>query len=151
MRPGRRDFQTIAGRERGQLAAKLDHLLARTSRIGANLRAQLDHRLMHLRLNMLFEDHLAVGQHLLNVRAQLSRLRIDDLEFLLDAESEDVIFRPHTDTATSLKKYRLSFRGNAKNLSSYLGGRICLPKLPSQGVDASLFALLTPYRVQIAV
>ena len=51
---------------------------------------------MHLRLDVLFQDHLAVGQHLLNVRAQLSRLRIDDLEFLLDAESEDVIFRAHT-------------------------------------------------------
>jgi pyruvate-ferredoxin/flavodoxin oxidoreductase len=41
------------------------------------------------------ENHFTVGQNLLNVRTQFARLRIDDLEFLLDPESEDVLFRAH--------------------------------------------------------
>ena len=36
----------------------------------------------------LFEDPLPLVEHLLHVRAQLPRLRIDDLELLLDAEGE---------------------------------------------------------------
>jgi hypothetical protein len=37
-------------------------------RIGANLRPELDHRLMHLRLEVFLQNHFAVGQDLLNVR-----------------------------------------------------------------------------------
>jgi hypothetical protein len=58
---------------------------------------------MHLRFDALFQLHLAALQNLLDVRPQLPRLRIDDLEFFFDAEGEDVVFRAHTDTATSLK------------------------------------------------
>ena len=74
----------------------------------ANLRAKLDDRLMHLRFDALFQKHLAVRQNLLDVRTQLARLRIDDLEFLFDAESEDVIFRANPNGGTaSLKKSSL--------------------------------------------
>ena len=59
---------------------------------------------MHLRLDVLFQVHFAVGENLFEcAKAQLARLRIDDLEFFFDAEGEDVVFRAHTDTATSLE------------------------------------------------
>src|SRR5262249_16646452 len=45
-------------------------------------------RLVHLRLDPLLQKELSLFQKLLDVRAQLPRLRIDDLEFLLDAERE---------------------------------------------------------------
>ena len=47
---------------------------------------------MHLRFDVLLQKHFAAGQDLLNVRTQLARFRIDDLKFLLDSESENVIF-----------------------------------------------------------
>ncbi len=50
---------------------------------------------MHLGLNVLFQNHFTVSQNLLNVRAQLARLRIDDLKFLLDPESKDMIALVH--------------------------------------------------------
>ena len=95
MRAGRCDFQSIVRREHGELAAKLNDLLPRTTRITANLRAKLDDRLVHLRLDVLFQNHFAVGQNFLDVRTQLARFRIDDLKFLFDAESENVIASAH--------------------------------------------------------
>ena len=77
------------------LTAQLDHLLPRARGITANLCAQLDDGLMHLRLDPLFQNDFAAGNDLLNVRTQFARLWIDDLKFLLDAESEDVIFNCH--------------------------------------------------------
>ena len=79
----------------GQLAAQFDHLLRAHTRIAANLGAQLDDRLMHLRFDVLLQKHFAVGQDLLDMRTQLARLRIDDLKFLFDAEREDVGGRAH--------------------------------------------------------
>ena len=46
---------------------------------------------MHLRLDPLFQNDFAAGNDLLNVRAQLPRLRIDDLEFLLDTKRKNVM------------------------------------------------------------
>src|SRR5450755_2420269 len=95
MRAGRSDLESITRRQRGEFAAKLDHLLARATRVAANFGPQFDDRLMHLRLDVLFQDHLAVRENFLNVRAQLTRLRIDDLKFFLDSKSEDVVARAH--------------------------------------------------------
>ena len=55
-----------------------------------NFRAELDDRLVHLRFDVLFQSDFAVVENLLNVGTQLARLRIDDLEFLLDPEGENV-------------------------------------------------------------
>jgi hypothetical protein len=66
-------------------------LLARARGIAADLCAQLDHRLMHLRLDPLFQNDFAAGNNLLNMRTQLPRLRINDLEFFLNPESKNVI------------------------------------------------------------
>ena len=79
----------------GQLAAQLDHVRARIDNRLADFRAELDHRLVHLRLDLLFERDFAAFENFLNVRPQLARLRIDDREFLLDAEGEGVVFGAH--------------------------------------------------------
>ena len=55
-----------------------------------NLRAELDDRLVHLRFDVFLQGNLAVIENLLNVGPQLPRFWIDDLEFLLDPESEYV-------------------------------------------------------------
>ena len=47
---------------------------------------------MHLRLDLLFEHDFAALENFLDVRAQFARLRIDNREFLLDAESVKVCF-----------------------------------------------------------
>ena len=94
--PAEAIFEPAARRDGREFAAKLNHLLASRGHITANFGAQLDDRLMHLRLDAFFQKHFAVGQNLLNVRAQLARLRIDDLKFLFDSEREDVIACAHS-------------------------------------------------------
>ena len=88
-------FKPAAPGERSEFAAKLDHMLARVSDRLANLRAKLDHRLVHLGLDLLLQRNFAVFENFLNVRPQLARLRIDDRKFLLDPERVDVIFHGH--------------------------------------------------------
>lgn len=106
MRPGRRDLQAILRGERGQFAAKPNDLLPRTTSIGTYLGPELDHALVHLGFHLLFQDHFAAGKNLLNVRAQLARLRINDLEFFFDTESKDVIFRAHGSSKLKLCELR---------------------------------------------
>src|SRR2546430_879119 len=96
MGAGRSDFKSVARCEFRQLAAKMDHLAPRTASIVTNFRAELHHGLMHLRLDLLFQNYFAVGENLLNVRTQLPRLGINDLEFFLNPESEDVIALVHS-------------------------------------------------------
>jgi hypothetical protein len=91
MRPSGSDLEAIASREERELSPKLHDLPARVSDIVANLRAQLDDRLMHLGLDLFFQDHFALGENFLDVRTELARFRIDDLEFLFDADGENVV------------------------------------------------------------
>jgi hypothetical protein len=90
MRAGGSDQQTAVGGEVGKLAPKLQDLRARALDIGANLRAELNDRLVHLRFDVFLQRYLPVLENLLNVGSQLARLRIDDLEFLLDPKGENV-------------------------------------------------------------
>ena len=92
MRAGRGDLQSAASGEVGQLAAQFDHVRARIRDRLANLRAEFDHRLMHLGFDLLFEHDFAAFENFLNMRAQLARLRIDNRELLLDAEGVSVVF-----------------------------------------------------------
>src|SRR6266498_2180588 len=85
------DLESIARRQFRQLATKIDNLLSRATRVMTDLRAKLHDRLMHLGLDLLLQDHFAASQKLLDMRAQLARFRINDLELFLDAEREDVI------------------------------------------------------------
>jgi hypothetical protein len=68
-------------------------MLPRAVSIAANLRAKFDHRLMHLRLGVLLQNHFAVGKNLLNARAQPARFRIDNLKLFLDPECENLMMR----------------------------------------------------------
>ena len=47
---------------------------------------------MHLWLDPLFQNDFPAGNDFLDMRAQLARLRIDNLKFFLDTKREDVIF-----------------------------------------------------------
>ena len=78
-----------------QFAAQIDHVRARIDDRLANFGAELDHRLVHLRLDLLFERDFAALENFLDVRPQLACLRIDDRKFLLDAESKRVILCAH--------------------------------------------------------
>src|SRR5262249_3006719 len=106
----RRDLEPCLASEFRQPAAQLDHVRTRMFDRIANLGTELHHRLMHLRLYLLFEHHLAALEDFLNMRAQLARLRIDDCEFLLNAESKRVLLRAHNGAGMSLKNHGLSSR-----------------------------------------
>src|SRR5437867_3793742 len=61
----------------------------------ANLRAEFDHRLVHLRFDLLFEHDFSALENLMNMRTQFARLWINDRELLFNAESECVFFGAH--------------------------------------------------------
>src|SRR5205823_7556185 len=81
----------------------------------ADLGAEFHHRLMHLGLDVLFQNHFAAGKNLLNVRTQLARLRIDDLEFLFDSKSENMIGYTHFLSPHTRSSGRLSRRPAIQN------------------------------------
>ena len=89
VRAGRGDDEALLARETEELFAQVDDLPARVADVGADRRAEFDDGLVHLGLHAFAEGHLAVGEDLLDVRAQVARLRVDDLEFLFDAEGEE--------------------------------------------------------------
>src|SRR5713226_9565613 len=92
MRADRRSFQSTVAGQLGELAAQFNDVLARVDNRLADLRAKLDDRLVHLGLDLLLEHDFSAFEDFLNVGAQLARLRIDNREFLLDAEGVDVRF-----------------------------------------------------------
>ena len=62
--------QQAAPRGEGrQFAPQFHHLLAGTLYVVTNLGAELDDRLVHLRLDVFFQSDLAVVENLLDVRA----------------------------------------------------------------------------------
>ncbi len=74
-----------------QLSAKCSDLPSRVSGIAANPGADFHNRLVHFRFDLFLQDHFTVGENLLDVRTQFARLGIDELQFFLDPESENVI------------------------------------------------------------
>ena len=67
-------------------------MIARTTDGIANFGAQLNDRLVHLRLDLLFERDFSAFEDLVDMRTQFARLGIDDREFLFDSQSERVLF-----------------------------------------------------------
>ena len=110
MRAGGGEFRSAAAGQFRQFAAQTDHLLARFRRGAANIGPGFHDRLMHLRLDPFLHHDLAVAQDLLDVRLQLARLRIDDLELFLDAEGEDVVFLHRLYQAPNPATAQVSFR-----------------------------------------
>src|SRR5690348_7016726 len=88
MRPGRGDAQPVVVREPDDLASQPRDFSSRLGDVAADRRADFDHRVMHLALDLVLEPLLALGEELLDVRLELPRLRVDDLELLFDAECE---------------------------------------------------------------
>src|SRR2546428_565928 len=82
------DAQAALARQADDLAAKADHFAPGMSDVAADRGADFDHRFMHLALDLVLQPLLSFGEHLLDVRFQLARLRVDDLKFLFDAERE---------------------------------------------------------------
>ncbi len=87
----RGDFQPVLRSQFRQLRAKIEDLLPGITSVAANLGVQFHDRLVQLGFGALLQNQFAVGQNLLDVRTQLARFRIDDLEFFFDTESENVI------------------------------------------------------------
>ena len=64
-------------------------LVSRLLNVLADAGADLDHRLVHLRLDALGQQRLALLHDLgVDVRAQVARLGIDGLVFLFDSDAE---------------------------------------------------------------
>src|ERR1035438_215988 len=89
MGAGRRQQHAVLAGEGNHFAAKRLDVLPSFFDVLANARADLDHRLVHLRLDRFVQRQLGFGENLrCDVRAQIARLRIDRLIFLFDADAE---------------------------------------------------------------
>ena len=75
----------------------------------ADFRAELDNRLMHLRLDLLFEHNLSALENFLNMRPEFARLRVNNREFLLDSEGKCVLLQ-FSQVGTDLRAVRKIFR-----------------------------------------
>src|SRR5207248_679277 len=91
----RRDPQVRLISERGELAPQLDDVLTRVRDRRTNLRAEFDDRLVHLRLDLFFQQDLAALENFLDVGAQLTRLRVYNRELFLDPEGEGMVRSRH--------------------------------------------------------
>ena len=66
-------------------------MIARTTDGIANFGAQLNDRLVHLRLDLLLESDLSAFENFVNMRTQFARLRVDDRKLLFNSQSERVV------------------------------------------------------------
>ena len=128
MRAGGRDAHAVLLREADDLRPHLPDVLAYLRDVPADAAADLDDRLVHLRLDALLQDEPALLQDLLDVRAQLPRLRIDDLELLLDAEREGGFF--HAGRRQASLRGRAGVARGAAGLRGRPAGRFVVEPLP---------------------
>src|SRR6266567_6946751 len=100
-------------------------MVARTGNRIANLSAELDHRLMHLGLDLLLEHDLSTLEDFLDVRPQLARLRVDNRKFLFDTERVGVVFPAHSERILNPKRCAVNAtRARPANASSRRLGQI---------------------------
>ncbi len=90
MRAGGSDLQAGALGGGDQLAARAMHLDAQLAHVFANLRAGLDDRLVHLVFDLLDDVRRSGGNELHDVRAELTRGRVNDLKFFFYADGKAV-------------------------------------------------------------
>src|SRR2546423_3716102 len=93
-------------------------MLTRVCDRRANLRAELHHGLVHLGLDLFLQQNFAALENFLDVGTQLTRLRIDDREFLLDPEREGVVRGGHGCAVYVSSKLRGGMRGDTERRSS---------------------------------
>src|SRR6266702_1446658 len=157
MRTGGSNLETVARRQFCQLPPKIDNLLPGNARVAANLCAELHHRLVHLGLDALLQNHFAAIQNLLDVRSQFACFRIDDLEFLLDAESEDMITSLHPskfncllaatlipNLALALQKYTHELSAFSKSLCKWRRDLTSIQEPPARLVNPRHRAVANP-------
>src|SRR5262249_24227924 len=125
MRPHRRDFYFAARRQLGKFRAQRSDVIASTANGIANFGAQLNDRLVHLRLDLLFERDSSAFENFVNMRTQFARLRVDDRELLFDSQSEDVLFRAHGGVGMFLKNVKMSSEPPTSDCTTTLA-RTCL-------------------------
>src|ERR1051326_5109335 len=82
---------------------------------------------MHFRFDLLFEDDLAALDNFLNMRPQVTRIRIDERKFLFNTEVECVLFRPHRGLEISFKKYGLSSSATRRQAFCRPGWKLTFP------------------------
>ena len=88
MRRSSDDHKSVLLRQAGDDAAQTRDVSARFLDVAANAGADFHHRLDHLGLDLLAEQHLAFFEDLGDVRTQLACLWIDDLKLLFDTQCE---------------------------------------------------------------
>src|SRR2546426_2637368 len=88
MSRGGYNYQAGLCREAGNNAAQARDIRARLLDVFADAGADLDHRLNHLGLDLLAQQHPAFVEELRDMRAQLTRLWIDDLKLFFNSECE---------------------------------------------------------------
>src|ERR1044072_6492226 len=130
MRRSRHDDEAVLPSEAGDDAAQTRDVGPRFLNVATNPRADFYHRLDHLGLDLLAEQHLALVENLGDVRTQLARLRINDLKLFFDAQCELIehlsSFR-HTFRFRDFATMRQS--GLVLLMNSY---RKCFQTLPSE-------------------
>ena len=86
MRGGGGEAQAILASQANHVAAQFLQLVLGVLDVGADRGADFDDRLVHLGLDALLKDELALLDDLgMNVRAQIAGFRIDGLVFLFDS------------------------------------------------------------------
>ena len=88
MRSGRGDTETAFSAEPDDLASQPGDVPSRLVDVCADVGPDLDDRLMHLALDLIFQTEGSLGENLLNMRLHVARLGIDDLKLFLDAEGK---------------------------------------------------------------
>src|SRR5215472_17363927 len=106
MRAGGSDYQPVQRCKLCQLSAKRGDFTSSLPGIAANRGSDFHNRLVHLRFDLLLQNHFTVGENLLDLRPEFARFRIDELQFFLDPESENVI-----GTAKSRRRFLYFARG----------------------------------------
>ena len=87
-RPGDQ-HQPILLSQPDQVTPQIVEILARHLNVAADPRSHLDHRLVQLRLDPLFQPNGSLRQHVRgDVRSQVARLRIDRLVLLFNPQRE---------------------------------------------------------------
>jgi len=95
----------------------------------ANFGAELYHRLVHLRLDLLLKRDFPAFENFVDVRAQLARLGIDYRELLFNSEGERVLLRAHGGAEMFLKNVKMSCGALQKNFPRAFVARESLNEL----------------------
>jgi hypothetical protein len=82
-------------------------VIARATNGIANFGAQLNDRLMHLRLDLLFERDFSAFEDFVDMGAQFARLGVDNCELLFNSQSERVVFHamPRTKNIRRFRRF----------------------------------------------